>query len=95
MKTVSNSNGRIAGVFKLKGVVLGTQKASSELAIVLDHANNCKVMDPEGIRAVSLDYCKTLLENRAPAKSYEDNILYKNDVHDIRCMKRCLMILKN
>ena len=68
-------------------MVVGSKKVALEPAIVFDQVNRCEVAEPEKIRAVSLEYCSSLLENRVPAKMYEDDIIFKNNVHCMRMLE--------
>ena len=83
LKTMANLRGNAAAVFKFKEMVVGSKKAVSEPAL-FDQFNSCEVTEPEMIKSVSLKYCSSLLENRVPSKKYEDDILFKTNIHYIR-----------
>ena len=80
---MANLRGNAAAVFKFKEMVVGSKKAVSEPAL-FDQFNSCEVTEPEMIKSVSLKYCSSLLENRVPSKKYEDDILFKTNIHCIR-----------
>ena len=76
--------GKAAAVFKLKADVVGAKVHEQEPTCLIDFATNIEVSSCSEIKRVSLEYCKNLLTNRKPSKGFEEDITFKQFIHERR-----------
>ena len=81
---IKSRKGKCAAVFKLRESVVGSKKKLPESTVLIDPVTNTEVNSVEGIKRISLNYCKQLLTNRSPNSGYEDVLAEKYKLHEIR-----------
>ena len=84
LKSITERKGKSASVFKLKERVLGTKSIEPEAVTLKDPDTGLLIDSPRKIKEASLNYCSSLLTNRAPKSGYEDIVKRKADLHDER-----------
>ena len=88
LRMLKNSKGMSAAVFNLREKVVGPKAAKQEATVVIDPKNNSEVTSPDEIKRVSLQYCVDLLTNRKPKEDFEDDLWWKQIVHNMRMEER-------
>ena len=84
LKSVAKHKGKTAAIFNLKDKVIGNKKSEQE-ATTMKHPVSQEVLTKRSeIKKAALAYCVDLLENRKPKAGYEDEILIKDLIHDVR-----------
>ena len=81
---MKNKRGNVAAVFKLKEAIVGNKKVTQEPTTLIDPVTKLEVDSVEGIKRISLEYCKNLLTNREPRKGFEDIVRNKINIHNER-----------
>ena len=88
LRMLKNSKGMSAAVFNLREKVVGPKAAKQEATVVIDPKKNSEVTSPDEIKRVSLQYCVDLLTNRKPKEDFEDDLWWKQIVHNMRMEER-------
>ena len=86
LRNLKKKKGTAAAVFNLKEAVVGKKKVEQEATVLFDPETKSEVNCVEGIKRVSLNYCKKLLTNRVPNPGYEHIIEMKSKLHEARMM---------
>lgn len=84
LNDLKNKKGKIAAMFNLRETLVGNKKVGQEATILIDPTTKSEVNTVDGIKQVSLQYCKELLCNRVPRDGYGDIIEEKYKLHEIR-----------
>ena len=84
LRTVKAKKEPAAALFSLRDHMTGRKKGSQEVITMLDPSSNVEIHDPAHLKEISLQYCRDLLSNRSPRRGFEDDILMKNLIHEIR-----------
>ena len=84
LKSIRESKGKSASVFRLKEKIVGKKKASDGPSVVLDPKTNNPIFKPSSILKASVDYCKQLLTNDEPKDDFDKDLKLKRMVHDVR-----------
>ena len=83
-RRMKNKRGTVAAVFKLKEAIVGNKKVTQEPTTLIDPVTKLEVDSVEGIKRISLEYCKNLLTNREPREGFEDIVRNKINIHNER-----------
>ena len=84
LREMKSSRGRAAAIFHTKDKIVGNKAAVAEAVVLINPKTKEEVTTPMEIKKVSLDYCTDLLTNRKPKVKYEEDILMKELIHEIR-----------
>ena len=84
IERIKGRKGCAAAVSNVKDSIVGKKKDVEEPCAILDPATNKLVFKPFEIVRVSAEYVKKLLTNRDPRDGFEEDILWKKRVHDVR-----------
>ena len=87
IKDVGSSKGRSAAVFHLKGLVIGKQCQEVEARPMNDPVTHEKLFDAKKIRVAAGNYCEQLLKNKTPLPHFEQDLMLKNLVHEVRMQR--------
>ena len=68
--------------------MVGAKKSNQEATIITDPVTKSEVNTVEEIKRVSLNYCSELLTNRSPKPGYEDILLWKSKMHELRMKEK-------
>ena len=84
LNMIKNTKGKSAAVFNLKAKVLGEKKVKQEAVVMKNPVTGNLMYEAEEIKEASLQYVKTLLENREPKDEYKTDLKVINMMHFIR-----------
>ena len=73
-------------VFKVLQKIQGPKQAGPEANAVINPKTKSLATTKDDILEASLDYCSDVLNNNEPAEGFEQELLTKNLLHDVRCM---------
>ena len=73
-----------AKVFNLKNKLIGGKKKPQEPTAIKDPHNGDIITDPVKIKSTLVKFCKDLLTNKDPSPGFENDLLLKRKLHDLR-----------
>ena len=84
LEGIKERKGCAAAVSNIRDSIVGKKKDVEEPCAVLDPDTNKLVFKPSEIVRVSAEYVRKLLKNRDPRDGFEEDILWKKRVHELR-----------
>ena len=84
IREMKSSRGRSAAIFNTKDKIVGKKATAPEAVVLFNPRTKEEVNTANDIKKVSLQYCTDLLTNRKPKVQYEEDILMKELIHEIR-----------
>ena len=84
IRELKKNKGTSTAVFKIREKIVGSKSTKQEATVIIDPKTNIAVNTPDEIRRVSLQYCVDLLTNREPLDDFEEDIHWKNLIHQVR-----------
>ena len=76
--------GRCGKIFKMKDVIAGPKKTTNEAHAVRDPKTGDLVVSNSEIKKVTLEYCKSVLENNEPENDMKELVEMKERIHQIK-----------
>ena len=84
LKSLAKHKGKTAAIFNLKGKVIGNKKTEQEPTSMKHPVTHEVLTKRSEIKKAALAYCVDLLDNRKPKAGYEEEVVIKDLIHEIR-----------
>ena len=84
LKDMRAKKGKSSAIFHLKDKVIGKKKVAQEATTMKHPKTKIELTRTKDIKEASINYCVDLLTNRKPKAGYEEDILLKNRIREVR-----------